>query len=226
MATPKMTLKLLVDKKGGKVLFAEATKEFVDYLFHIFSLPLGTLIGFLGSKQMVGSLGKLKDSIQSLDRTYLQPGIHKDDIFNPKTSFKGNMFLLSYGACSDGESRTSNTIYRCSNASMNYGYCRYQACGSNATLYKDAVCPNCRGSMNVKMNSILPKKEAKKKKRKLTGGYVKEVVTYMVMDDLVVKPMSTISSITLITKFGVKDLNHLEEKTVYFGKDEVLLPYL
>ncbi|GJY31328.1 RNA-directed DNA polymerase, eukaryota, reverse transcriptase zinc-binding domain protein [Tanacetum coccineum] len=158
MATPKMTLKLLVDKKGGKVLFAEATKEFVDFLFHIFLLlPLGTLIGFLGSKQMVGCLG--------------------------------NTFLLSYGACSDGESGTSNKIYR--------------------------------GLMNVKMNSILPK-EAKKKKRKLTGGYVKEVVTYMVMDDLVVKPMSTISSITLITKFGVKDLNHLEEKTVYFCKDEGL----
>ncbi|KAJ0897258.1 hypothetical protein HanRHA438_Chr08g0343651 [Helianthus annuus] len=53
-------------------------------------------------------------------------------------------------------------------------------------------------------------------------GYVKEVVTYMVMDDLVVNPMSTISAITLINKFGVKDLSQLEEKTVSFGKDEGL----
>ncbi|KAM0043261.1 hypothetical protein Hdeb2414_s0010g00339181 [Helianthus debilis subsp. tardiflorus] len=51
---------------------------------------------------------------------------------------------------------------------------------------------------------------------------IKEVVTYMVMDDLVVKPMSTISSITLINKFGIKDLSQLEEKTVSFGKDEGL----
>ncbi|CAH1443480.1 unnamed protein product [Lactuca virosa] len=54
MASPNMTLKLLIDKKTQKVLFAEATKEFVDFLFHIFSLPLGSLIQFLGSKQMVG----------------------------------------------------------------------------------------------------------------------------------------------------------------------------
>nr|GEX06070.1 hypothetical protein [Tanacetum cinerariifolium] len=216
-----MTLKLLVDKKGGKVLFAEATKEFVDFLFHIFSLPLGTLIGFLGSKQMVGYLDKLNDSIQNLDRTFLQPGIHKDDIFDRKTSFNGNTFLLSYGACPDGESGTSNTIYRCSTASMNcsLSYSR-QACGSNATMYKDAVCPDCRGSMDIKMNSILPKNDVKKKKSEATKGYVKEVVTYMVMNDLVVKPMSTISSITLIT-IGVKDLNHIEEKTVYFGKREL-----
>ncbi|KAI7730308.1 hypothetical protein M8C21_019901 [Ambrosia artemisiifolia] len=44
----------------------------------------------------------------------------------------------------------------------------------------------------------------------------------MVMDDLVVNPMSTISSITLINKFGVTDLSQLEEKSVSFGKDEGL----
>jgi hypothetical protein len=35
------------------------------------------------------------------------------------------------------------------------------------------------------------------------GGYVKGLITYMVMDYLEVKPMSTISSITLLTKFNV-----------------------
>ncbi|RVX13796.1 hypothetical protein CK203_010334 [Vitis vinifera] len=38
------------------------------------------------------------------------------------------------------------------------------------------------------------------------GGFVRGVVTYMVMDDLVVKPMSTISSITLLNKFNVKEV--------------------
>ncbi|KAJ0897251.1 hypothetical protein HanRHA438_Chr08g0343581 [Helianthus annuus] len=79
-----MSLKLLVDRKGSRVLFAEVPKEFVDFLFHIFSLPLGTLIELLGSKQMVGCLGKLKDSITSFNGNYLLPGIKMDDIFNPK----------------------------------------------------------------------------------------------------------------------------------------------
>ncbi|XP_050250364.1 uncharacterized protein LOC126697411 [Quercus robur] len=54
-------------------------------------------------------------------------------------------------------------------------------------------------------------------------GYVKGLVTYMVMDDLEVKLMSTISSITLlINKFNVKGIRALEEKVVNFGMDEVL----
>nr|XP_023913540.1 uncharacterized protein LOC112025105 [Quercus suber] len=52
------------------------------------------------------------------------------------------------------------------------------------------------------------------------GGYVKGVVTYMVMDDLVVKPMSTISSITLLNRFNVKDVGALEEKVIHLGIDE------
>ena len=53
------------------------------------------------------------------------------------------------------------------------------------------------------------------------GGYVKGVVTYVVMDDLVVKPMSTTSNITLLQKFNVKEISALEERVVHLGMDEV-----
>ncbi|KAL0003021.1 hypothetical protein SO802_016802 [Lithocarpus litseifolius] len=44
------------------------------------------------------------------------------------------------------------------------------------------------------------------------GGYVKGLVTYMVMDDLEVKPLSSIVSIgTMLNKFNVKDIEALEE---------------
>ncbi|XP_016475677.1 uncharacterized protein LOC107797319 [Nicotiana tabacum] len=55
-----------------------------------------------------------------------------------------------------------------------------------------------------------------------TGGFVKEMATYMVMDDLVVKPMSAISSIALLNKFNVKDVGVLEEKVVNLGMEEAL----
>ncbi|KAM7492086.1 hypothetical protein LguiA_035007 [Lonicera macranthoides] len=54
------------------------------------------------------------------------------------------------------------------------------------------------------------------------GGFVKWVVTYMAMDDLVVKPMSTLSSITLLNKFNIKEVGGLEEKVVNLGMDEGL----
>nr|GEX24992.1 pre-rRNA-processing protein TSR2-like [Tanacetum cinerariifolium] len=55
------------------------------------------------------------------------------------------------------------------------------------------------------------------------GGFVKGVVTYMVMDDLVVKPMSTISSITMLNKFNVKEVGALEEKMVSLEMKEGLM---
>ncbi|KAI3752963.1 hypothetical protein L2E82_25006 [Cichorium intybus] len=260
-----MTLKFLVDKKAQKVLFAEATKEFLDFLFHIFSLPLGSLIQLLGSKQMVGCLGELKESIENFDQTYLQPGIDKDVIFDPKMAFNGNMFLLSNDAFVDDKPAKSKTLYRCSSKVKDVSSDSedsyddddddddYGSCRDHVTEHPNAVCPSCCYLMNVpltyvrppnmdtsvvknalknkriptcvsrqpKMDTAVVKEEAVKKK-KLTGGYVKDVVTYMVMDNLVVKPMSTISSITLINSFGVKDLSILEEKTLPFGNDEAL----
>ena len=50
---------------------------------------------------------------------------------------------------------------------------------------------------------------------------MKGVVTYMVMDDLTVEPMSTISSIALLNRFNVRDVGALEEKTIKIGMDEV-----
>ncbi|XP_047331666.1 uncharacterized protein LOC124935265 [Impatiens glandulifera] len=52
------------------------------------------------------------------------------------------------------------------------------------------------------------------------GGFVKDMMTYMVLDDLVIKPMSTISCICLINQFNVKDIGNLQEKVVDFGMDE------
>ncbi|KAK9111506.1 hypothetical protein Scep_019025 [Stephania cephalantha] len=45
MATSKkITVKLLVDRKANKVLFAEAGKDFVDFLICLLSLPLASVL--------------------------------------------------------------------------------------------------------------------------------------------------------------------------------------
>ncbi|GJV22466.1 DUF674 family protein [Tanacetum coccineum] len=43
------------------------------------------------------------------------------------------------------------------------------------------------------------------------------------MDDLVVTPWSNISSISLLSKFNIKDASALEEKDVQIGMDEGLI---
>jgi hypothetical protein len=52
-------------------------------------------------------------------------------------------------------------------------------------------------------------------------GILQAVVTYTVMDDLTVKPMSAVTSITLLTTFAVADLAALQERTVRIGHAEV-----
>ncbi|KAL7201732.1 hypothetical protein ACSBR1_033432 [Camellia fascicularis] len=52
-------------------------------------------------------------------------------------------------------------------------------------------------------------------------GYVKGGVTYMVMDDLMVKPMSSISSIVLLNNLEIKEISCLQEKTLKVDMDKV-----
>ncbi|KAJ0044749.1 hypothetical protein Pint_06211 [Pistacia integerrima] len=56
MAASKINLKLLIDTENNKVLFAEAGKEFVDFLFYLLSLPVGTFVKLLGKNRIGGSL--------------------------------------------------------------------------------------------------------------------------------------------------------------------------
>ncbi|KAI9157038.1 hypothetical protein LWI28_015907 [Acer negundo] len=63
---PKMKLKLFVDIKAKKVLFAEAGKDFIDFLIYLLSLPLGTVVSLLKEENMMESLGSLCESVKNL----------------------------------------------------------------------------------------------------------------------------------------------------------------
>ncbi|KAF3653325.1 putative 60S ribosomal protein L34-like [Capsicum annuum] len=160
MATDsKLSLKLLIDPKAKKVLFAETEKDCVDFLFHILSLPVSTVIRLLKTKGMnYGCLPNLYESVENLHDTYIQSNQGKDILLKPKTPV--GIYSVPFLALND------------------------EAVASTGT------------------------------------GFVKEAVKYMVMDDLVVEPISVVSSITALNKyFNVKDALKLlkasfESKTV------------
>ncbi|XP_021721060.1 uncharacterized protein LOC110688605 [Chenopodium quinoa] len=58
-----ITLKLLVNKESKKVVYAEAGKEFVDFLLGLMDLPLGSILRILSSL----SLGKIYESAKSIE---------------------------------------------------------------------------------------------------------------------------------------------------------------
>lgn len=202
--TTQLSMKLLIDTKAKKILFAEAEKSCVDFLFLILSLPVATVIKLLKKKGMNhGCLPKLYDSVENLSDTYIHS---KDSLLKPKSSVIGiaSIPFLSI----DDVPTTHKTFYGCSN----YCHNTFSDCPS-------AKCTVCNCLMSRSLTYVAPPIASGAVAS--TSGFVKDVVTYMVMDDLVIKPMSTISSITLLNKFNVKDVGVLQEEVVHFGMEEV-----
>jgi len=71
-ATAALSMKLLIDRKAQRVLFAEASKEVVDFLFSLLALPVATAVKLVGKDAMVGCVGNLYASVDKLDSTYVQ----------------------------------------------------------------------------------------------------------------------------------------------------------
>ncbi|KAC9112624.1 hypothetical protein E3N88_46345 [Mikania micrantha] len=205
MTKSMMTLKLLVNKQDRKIVFAEVNKDFVDFLFYILTLPIGAITKLFAKEPLSGSLGDLYQSIENLNDTYILQNKTKDTVLNPKSSTDvlGQDLLL----IPKDPPAVAKKTYKCNNR------CFYITSDLNAT------CPNCRSSMGYEVAyvSTEPAKVAVEE-----DGFVKGVVTYMVMDDLAVKPMSTISAITLLNKLSIKDVSVLEEKEVEFKLEEGL----
>ncbi|XP_059292546.1 uncharacterized protein LOC132046011 [Lycium ferocissimum] len=208
-AETKLSLKLLIDTKAKKLLFAEVDKDFVDFLFHILSLPVGTVTRLLKEKGMNGCLHNIYQSVENLNDSHIQ---WKDSILQPKCPFRiSSVPLLLNDA-------PSMAIYQCP---------RFPPHDSYVTDDSSARCPDpdcdlqMSGTCNLQMSDTMtyvapPGKVA-------TGGFVKDMVKYMVMDDLVVKPGSVVSSITSLTEyFNIKDFDALHEEVVHFGKEEAL----
>lgn len=212
-SSSKVSLKLLIDVKSKKVLFAEASKEFIDFLFNLLRLPIGTVIRLLTKSGMVGSLGKIYESVENLGDTYLlQPEHHKKALLKPNTVAETSGLLLPANDDDDDDS----DLYMCPNR-----------CGYNVTRdVNNTRCPSCRNYMKQTVSYVGKEGTTTKVSAdSFKDGFVKGVVTYMVMDDLVVQPMSTISSITLLNEFNVKEVGSLQEKMVELGMEEVIMLY-
>ena len=125
---------------------------------------------------------------------------------NPKTFISATdtpLLLLS-------DEIASQQVYTCPN-----GYCyRWTDC-------PNTTCPDCRDMMSILSNYVAPDATKEVAGNYRGGGFVKDVVTYMVMDNLEVKPMSLTSSITLMKTFNIPDFSLLQEKEVDIGYAEV-----
>ncbi|XP_045818170.1 uncharacterized protein LOC123910919 [Trifolium pratense] len=214
--TNKVTLKLLVDTKNEKVLFAEASKAVIDFLFNLLRLPVGAVVKLLNKNGMVGSLGNLYHSVENLSDNYMEQDQTKDVLLNPRAPVSSNEISGLLPANDEDANNTNN---------LGAGQTLFYRCASNCsydfTCDSTNRCPRCLRFMNLQINYI--GHNVVQENFVTKNGFVKDVVTFMVMDDLVVQPMSTISSITLLNKFNIKEVGSLQEKVVEMGMDEGIM---
>ncbi|KAG5237633.1 DUF674 domain-containing protein [Salix suchowensis] len=215
MSASTMSLKLLIDSKHNKVVFAEAGKDFVDFLLNLLSLPLGTVIQLLTKPAMTGCIANLYGSLEKLDESYMQPNQNKVSILNPTitTQVPNPNFLLP----DTNRKPEDQKLYYCP---------RHPGSVSNT---RNSVCRPCRskGYANCYLNeevkfAVTNDSTSTDTATSEQGGYVKGRVTYKVTDDLSVSPMSMVSVVGLLNKFDIKDFGVLEEKVVQFGINEGL----
>jgi hypothetical protein len=210
MATTEISLKVFMDKKGRRVLFAEADKKFVDFLLSIFTLPVGVVARLLKERGgMVGSLPSLYQSIEDMSVTHIKPDKSKRFLLEPKVMVCPKVPLLLPNIAS-----TFRQLYRCSNTS------KFNTCINYVTDVDRTICPYCHHQMNQIVTLIDPPSTIRESSSS-KDGYVKGTVTYMVMDDLEVKPSSPTTLVSLFDKFNVKNIDDIEERVVDVGMDEV-----
>ncbi|PPR84201.1 hypothetical protein GOBAR_AA36508 [Gossypium barbadense] len=90
-----VSLKLLIDPITHRFLLAEATKDFVDFLLNIMSLPIGTVIRLLNKQGTVGCIGNIYDSIENLSESYMLKALEKDILLKPTVmNYSANVALL------------------------------------------------------------------------------------------------------------------------------------
>ncbi|KAK1415605.1 hypothetical protein QVD17_31388 [Tagetes erecta] len=205
MTNSVMTLKLLVNKQDRQVIFAEADKDFVDFLFYILTLPIGVIPKLTAKEPLEGSLGDLYQSIVNLNNKYMLPNKTKDTILNPKSSTNvpgQDLFSIQ---------KDIPTINR------NYYKCSYRC--PYVSNVPNAWCDYCDGYMKDELKYVVTESAEVANGE---DGIVQEVVTYMVLDNLTMAPMSVISTMTLLDSLSIKDVSVLEEKEVQFGTEEGL----
>ncbi|WJX21667.1 hypothetical protein P8452_11067 [Trifolium repens] len=87
-------------------------------------------------------------------------------------------------------------------------------CSYDVTCDKTTLCSSCKRAMNNKINYVGEKYIS------IKNGFVTDLVTFIVMDDLVIQPMQALSGIAILNKFNIKEIGTLKEMVVELGVDE------
>ncbi|KAL1150320.1 hypothetical protein V6Z11_A10G249900, partial [Gossypium hirsutum] len=145
-------------------------------------------------------IGNIYDSIENLGNSYMLSEKITDSFLKTQ-AFNYGVYVPRLWPSMSPSIYTE--FYRCSNYKPKEDCRKYMA---NVL----SSCPRCYHPMYLDFTFV-------NLRDKVGVGFVEESVTYMIMDDLAVRPMSAKSIITLLNHLNIKDAGDLEEKVIAVG---------
>ncbi|KAJ9550997.1 hypothetical protein OSB04_015042 [Centaurea solstitialis] len=213
-----VSIKVLVDTKKDRVVYAIADHNFVDVLFSFTTLPIGAIVRLFRKQDnekfaVFGSLNNLFQSLINLPVNYLFSEECKVMLLNPISS--------AYNYCSKLKLNIDETLltkyFTCNTWKCNrrtYTNRRLSACNS-------ARCMDCGKLMNREVR--FKHKTSNATNNNISNGvFVSDITTYIVTDDLSVMPYTPGCCIQLLRDVGVTDTGFLEERSVDIGREQIL----
>ncbi|XP_059628041.1 uncharacterized protein LOC132270848 [Cornus florida] len=204
----KMSLTIFISKSRNKVLYAECGEDFVDFLFSFLTFPLGSILKLLGGKSSLGSFDSLYKNVNDLStENYFKSEELKNMLLSPK--------LAPFFAC-------ENQLLHIEESSSPQ-YLLYTCGATDGELFVHPMTSKfdgfCFGQELGLWSMVNPKSSTGQTTG--GGGFVKGPAKFMVTDDLVVTPLSPISSISFLGKLDVP-ITDVDQKVVTVGEEEAL----
>jgi hypothetical protein len=211
-------LKVLVDKQRNKVVFVEATKDFVDTLFSFLSLPLGTIVRLLATTRNNNNNDQQSESIPFLDnirnlyRTV--QNLNSNDVWN--NAVCKQMLLHPRNPC---EALCMKLFLNVDDTEPSSKFFVCDTCYKFTTFQNlDCTCgkPTNRQPKNLDSEG--------QENNTQNGVFVRENGSlFLVSDDLKIVPSSSVTYLQLLMELGYSDLAQIEEVTQNIGKQEAML---
>lgn len=198
---PSFLLNMLVAKEENKIIMAETSKEFIEVLFSLMTMPIARVASLTRNCTPgdIGCVSNLYESVEELDTRYLQDYKFLDILINPRSAAEIYCENLKLNLIGNG----SHEYYVCDDTECNaisyynIGTCR---CGEKLK-YKASNGPNSKFYPDGK------------------DGILKSTAQFMITDDFKVMPVA-MADRNLLNKF--EKYGKIEEKTITIGREEVL----
>lgn len=207
----KIKIKVMLRKSNNQILFALADADFADFILSFLTYPLGGVEHMLKGNSCGSSIDNLYKSILELNTDiYLKSYDLKDKLVKSKLAyqFKLRNQLLPFDemptvdfACVTRYNRKKN------------GFGAYLTAVEVPYISSKELC--------VPLKFLEPQSSTGEEYGECGGrGFMRSPAFYMVADNLVVTPCTSVSVISVLSKLAIPS-SDLEEKIVTIGKKEV-----